>query len=211
MLPNTNRTYERYWEQWISFLKSEVNGNDPFVRSAGEEEKASLVGIMKLLRHEQGLRDKQAISFTAALRLWFAQQGFCGLGIDCDGEGGMQAHACGAPGEEGQRASGPAASVKLPICGSILIDMKMRMWTGCGWTGADMRDRMTYIGCMWAFEVGARVSEYTTPEPRGTDHLIFIAVSPSGTMSLYGSELPGIGPADEGRVDLISWSVGPWR
>ena len=85
---------------------------------------------------------------------------------------------------------GTTASVKLPVCESILVGMKARMWTGRGWIGTDMRDRMTYIGCMWAFEMGARVSEYTTPEPGGVDHCIrvddltFIAVLPSGTRSL---------------------------
>lgn len=64
-----------------------------------------------------------------------------------------------------------------------------------------MRERMTYIGCMWAFEMGARVSEYTTPEPESVDHcvrlndLIFVAVFPSGTRSLYSSELAGLGVA----------------
>ena len=212
VLPNTNRTYERYWEQWISFLKSEVGGDDPFVRSAGEEEKASLVGIMMLRRHEQGLRDKQATSFTAALRLRFAQQGLSTGFLNSAVIATARAACKPTPAELRERkASGPAASVKLPICGSILIDMKTRMWTGRRWTGADMRDRMTYIGCMWAFEMGARVSEYTTPEPGGTDHcvrvddLIFIAVSPSGTRSLYGSELVGIGPADgeAGRPNIV--------
>lgn len=55
---------------------------------------------------------------------------------------------------------------------------------------------------MWAFEMGARVSEYTTPEPGGVDHCIrvdnltFVAVFHSGTRSLYGSELVGLGLAD---------------
>ena len=69
-----------------------------------------------------------------------------------------------------------------------------------------MRDRMTYIGCMWAFEMGARVSEYTTPEPGGVDHcvrvddLTFVAVLPSGTQSLRGSALTGLG-----MVDSVVW------
>ena len=55
MLPNTNRVDDKYWDQWIAFIKSEVDEDDPFVSSAGGEEKASLVGIMMLRRHEQGL------------------------------------------------------------------------------------------------------------------------------------------------------------
>ena len=75
VLPNTHRAYEKYWEQWVAFLKSEVDENDPFVGGAGEEEKASLVGIMMLRKHEQGQRGKQATSFTAAIRLRFSQEG----------------------------------------------------------------------------------------------------------------------------------------
>ena len=212
VLPNTNRAYDKHWEQWISFLKSEVNEDDPFVGGAGEEEKASLVAIMMLRRHEQGLRDKQATTFTAALRLRFAQQGLSTDFLNSAVIATARAACKPTPEELRERKdSRTAASVKLPVCGSILIDMKSRMWTRRGWTGADMRDRMTYIGCMWAFEMGARVSEYTTPEPGGVDHcirvddLIFIAVSPSGTRSLYGSELAGIGPADgeAGRPSIV--------
>ena len=54
-----------------------------------------------------------------------------------------------------RKDSGAAASVELPVCESILVDMKARMWTVRGWVGVDMRNRMSYIGCMWAFEMGA--------------------------------------------------------
>ena len=212
VLPNTNRVYDKSWEQWTSFLKSEVDEDDPFVRSAGAEEKASLVGVMMLRRHEQGLRDKQATSFTAAIRIRFSQQGLSTEFLNSPVIATARA-ACKLKPEElrEMRDRGAAASVKLPICESILVDMKSRMWTGRGWTGADMRDRMIYIGCMWAFEMGARVSEYTTPEPGGVDHCIrvddltLIAVYPSGTRSIYGSELVGLGLADglAGRPNVV--------
>ena len=202
MLPNTNRAYDKSWMKWVSFLKSEVDEDDPFVRCAEEEEKAALVGLMMMRKHEQGLRGKQATSFTAAIRLRFAQQG---LSIDFLNSPVIATAraACKMKPEElrERKDSGAAASVKLPVCESILVDMKARMWTGRGWVGADMRNRMSYIGCMWAFEMGARVSEYTTPEPGGVDHCIrvdnltFIAVFPSGTRSIYGSELAGLGLA----------------
>ena len=72
MLPNTNCVCDKYWEQWIAFIKSEVDEDDPFMSREGGEEKASLVGIMMLKRHEQGLRRKQAASFAAAIRMRFA-------------------------------------------------------------------------------------------------------------------------------------------
>ena len=98
-----------------------------------------------------------------------------------------------------RKDSGAVTSVKLPICKSMLVGMKARMWIGRRWTGAEMWDRMTYLGCMWAFEMGARVSEYTTPEPGVVDHcirvddLVFIDESPSGTRTLCGSQLTGVG------------------
>ena len=212
VLPNTNCVYDKSWEQWTSFLKSEVDEDDPFVRSAGAEEKASLVGVMMLRRHEQGLRDKQATSFTAAIRIRFSQQGLSTEFLNSPVIATARA-ACKLKPEElrEMRDRGAAASVKLPICESILVDMKSRMWTGRGWTGADKRDPMIYIGCMWAFEMGARVSEYTTPEPGGVDHCIrvddltLIAVYPSGTRSIYGSELVGLGLTDglAGRPNVV--------
>ena len=199
VLPNTNRVYDKCWELWTSFLKSEVDEDDPFLSCAGEEEKASLVGIIMLRRHEQGLRDKQATFFTAALRMRFSQQGLSADFLSSSVIATARA-ACKLKPEElwERRDSGTAASVKLPVCESILVGMKARMWKGRGWTGTDIRDRMTYIGCMWAFEMGARVSEYTTPEPGGVDHCIrvddltFVAVLPGGTRSLRGSELAGV-------------------
>ena len=38
VLPNTNHVYDKCWELWTSFLKSEVDEDDPFLRCAGEEE-----------------------------------------------------------------------------------------------------------------------------------------------------------------------------
>ena len=50
--------------------------------------------------------------------------------------------------------------------------MRNRLWEGHGWGGVDMPARMSYLGCMWGFELGAMVSEYTQPEPGGTDRCV---------------------------------------
>ena len=65
--------------------------------------------------------------------------------------------ACKLTPEELQerKGSGAAGSVQLPIFGGLLVDMKEKMWTGHGWTCADMQSRMTYIGRIWGFEMGA--------------------------------------------------------
>ena len=115
-----------------------MDESDPFVRSAVEEDKASLVGIMMLKEHGQGLRGKQTTAFTAALPMRFAQQG-------------LSTEFLNSP---VIAMVGTVTSVKLPICESLLIGMKARMWTRRSWTGTDIRDRMTYIGYMLAFEMG---------------------------------------------------------
>ena len=153
--------YDKYWEHWISFLKSEVNEDDPFVGSAGEEEKASLVGIMMLRRHEQGLRCKQATAFTASIRMHFVQQGVSTNFLNSPVIATARAACQPKPEELRERKdSGAVTSVKLPICESMLVGMKARMWTGRRWTGADMRDRMTYLGCMCT--VGGRIGWIVT-------------------------------------------------
>jgi hypothetical protein len=36
----------------------------------------------------------------------------------------------------------------------------------------DMQARMAYLGCMWGFELGAWVSEYTQAEPGATNDCV---------------------------------------
>ena len=148
VLPNTNRVYDKCWELWTSFLKSEADEDDPFLRCAGEEEKASLVGIMMLRRHEQGLRDKQATFSTAALRMRFSQQGLSADFLSSSVIATARA-ACKLKPEElrERRDSRTAASVKLPVCESNLVGMKARVWIGRGFdrhghAGSDDLHRM---------------------------------------------------------------------
>ena len=73
VLPNTQRAYTKEWAEWAQHLKDEVNIEDPYLRRASEEEKASLVGLMMLRRHKRNARGKAATVFTAAIRLEFAK------------------------------------------------------------------------------------------------------------------------------------------
>ena len=63
-------------------------------------------------------------------------------------------------------------SVKLPVCEGVLTSMRLQLWVGRSWDDSDMLQRMIYLGCMWGFEMGARVSEYTQAEPGGSDHCV---------------------------------------
>jgi hypothetical protein len=65
-----------------------------------------------------------------------------------------------------KNSSGSASTVKLPVCESILTSMTNRLWTPREWVGIDIQMRISRL------HVGARVSEYTKPEPGGTDHCV---------------------------------------
>lgn len=98
-----------------------------------------------------------------------------------------------------RRNSGLQSTVKLPICESILTDMRTRLWEGRDRKGVDMQVRMTYLGCMCGFEMGEGVSEYTQPEPGAvdncvrTDDLTFTIEAGDQTTSVRASALAALG------------------
>lgn len=167
---------------------------------------------MMLRRHEQGLRGKKATAFTAGIRLQFSQQGLPTRFLEAAVVATTRAACKPKPAElREKRDSGATHSVKLPVCESILSEMRVRMWTGRDWFESGMRARMAFLGCMWGFEMGARVSEYTTSDPGAVDHcvrmddLIFVSVSPCGTRSIYGSQLAesGLVSSPSGRQSIV--------
>jgi hypothetical protein len=85
--------------------------------------------------------------------------------------------------------------VKLPICGSILDNIREHLWSNKTWDARGLRDRMTFLVCVWGFDQSARVSEYTAPERDATDHCIridditFHFRTPTGTTGLTGSDM----------------------
>ena len=108
-----------------------------------------------------------------------------------------------------RRDAGASATFKLPICESLLDDMRVRLWDGKGWSGPDMVGRMTYLACLWAFDQTARISEYTLPEPGATDHCIrvddltFYRQTPGGVVCRSGSNLAkDLNSSVEGSLSL---------
>ena len=93
------------------------------------------------------------------------------------------------------RDAGVSATVKLPICESILNDIRGRLWDGREWSRADMVGRMTYLACVWGFDQSARISEYTVPERGSVDHCIrvddltFYRDTPDGVVCRCGSDI----------------------
>ena len=212
VLPNTQRVYEQHWVLWKEFLKNEANQDDPFLRNVSEEEKTSLIGLMMLRRHEAGQRGKAATAFTAGIRMKFSQETLSTDFMDAAVITTTRSSCRLKPSElRERRNSGGSTHAKLPICESILADMRAHMWAGRGWGENDKHARMSYLGCMWGFEMGARVSEYTRPEPGGTDHcvrvndLTFTVVTEEGTSNIIGSALAATGllQTAKGKLQVV--------
>jgi hypothetical protein len=94
-----------------------------------------------------------------------------------------------------RRDSDEGCSVKLPICHSVQVEMKTRRWAGLGWSDADCKLSMLYLGCMFAFELVSRIGEYTKKEINGSDYwyraddLTYAVETASRSSNVAGSAL----------------------
>ena len=220
VLPSTIKTYNAHFKAWVQFLKEEIDSDDPYMRDQPEEEKVFLVSLMMLRRHQGGHKGKAATAFTAALKREFVIAMIDTAFLDSSVIQTARTSCQIKPHElRAKKSSGAASTVKLPVCESILVSMRKRLWERREWVGIDMQSRMRYLGCMWGFEMGARVSEYTKPEPGGTDHcvrtddLTFTVEAGELTTNVAGSRLAaldlhlsveGMGQIIECRVRTVS-------
>ena len=108
-----------------------------------------------------------------------------------------------------KRDEGMADTVKLPICESLINDMRTRMWTGKPWTGMGLKGRISYVACVWGFDQSARVSEYTPAEPGATDHCVrldditFYRNMPDCVVNCTGGTLAEVLRGEEENSPLI--------
>jgi hypothetical protein len=122
---------------------------------------------MMLSKYKQNRRRKAATAFTASIRLEFAKMRLSTSFLDSAVVATSRTSCKMTPAElREKRNSEPAHTVKLPISEDILADMRARLWDNLSW-GDEDKKRMKYLGCMWGFELGARVGEYTKAEPGG--------------------------------------------
>ena len=196
VLPNTQIAYTKEWVEWTNHLKQEANINDPYLQGVHEDEKASLVSLMMLRKYKHNRRGKSATAFTAAIRLEFAKKRLSSTFLDDAVVSTARASCKMKPAElRERRNSEPTHTVKLPISEDIFVGMRARLWDGRSWCDSDKEQRVKYLGCLWGFEMGARVSEYTRAEPGGSDHCIrlddltFIIETPTVTETLSGGSL----------------------
>jgi hypothetical protein len=203
VLPNTQLAYTKEWADWAKHLKQEANISDPYLQGVHEDEKASLVSLMMLRKYKQNRRGKSATAFTAAIRLEFAKKRLSCTFLGDAVIATTRASCKMKPAElREKRDSEPTYTVKLPISEDILVSMRARLWDGLSWSDGDKEQRVKYLGCMWGFEMGARVSEYTRAEPGGSDHCIrvddltFRIETPTVIRTLSGGSLAAHGAAE---------------
>ena len=125
------------------------------------------------MRYNNGARGKSATSVTAGLRMAFTSALLSSRFLDSPIITAARA-ACRLSTAEirGKRNEGPTGSVKLPLCESILARMRDRLWPTSAWDKVGVNRRMLYVAAMWAYDMDARVSEYTAPEKGDEDHCV---------------------------------------
>ena len=64
------------------------------------------------------------------------------------------------------------ATTKLPVCQDILYIIREKLFKGSPWTSHLLDNRMTYMGAMWGFDLGVRISEMTAAESGCADRNI---------------------------------------
>ena len=146
---------------------------DPLLRDRMEVEKAPLIALYIKSRYDKGLRGKGATAAAAAIR--FALTSALEPTTCCDDPIVSAARAAcerTTAEERAHRNSEAVGSTKLPVCQSMLAGQREELWDTKSWLYPDIDSRTLYLAEMWAFDLGARVSEYTAAEKRGEDHCI---------------------------------------
>lgn len=216
VLPQTGRKYDKDWNSWVEFVRSEAGGGDPFLRSMKDEDKAALVTLMMMRRHQSGKRGKGASSFTAAIRHRFSR-GMCSTAfLDAAIIATARSSCLMKPDElRAKKDLGRADTVKLPICEEILVGMRARLWAEGDWSDAAKRNKAVYLASMYGFEFASRVGEFTHCEQRQVDHCARVsdfvfAVEKGGVIrNVPGSELSTLKLEDSegGRLAILECRV----
>jgi hypothetical protein len=169
----TRRGYSLHWAQWCTFVEAIGGGNDPFMRGYRPGDKAPMLALFLKDRHGRGLRDKSATAASAGVRLEFTMaleaSGFFDDPIVTATRGACRSTAAE---RREKKDGGPSCTVKLPLCESMVADRRGSNWTGRGWDYPDIDRRAVYLATTWAFDLGARISEYTAAEKGGEDHCV---------------------------------------
>lgn len=169
----TAKVYEGHWRLWSKFLGEELGETDPLLNDWSEDQKSMAVALFLQNRHQGGLREKRATAVTAGVRLMFTSALLPTAFLEASMVSSARTACRLTVKELREKKDGPpSTTTKIPICESLLSRMRTKMWEGRGWGRGDMDCKMAYIGCMWGYEMDARVSEYTSPEADAEDHCV---------------------------------------
>lgn len=173
VLVATNKVYDGHWRAWGEFILAKTSIKDLYLRDLSEKDKSATVSLFLIHRHKAGLRGKAATAVTAGIRMQFLKAFESTEFLDAAAVDAVR-NACGLNLTElrAKRDAGAADTVKLPLCEAVLVAMRTRLWTDRAWEGPELDGRMTYIGCMWAYDMAARISEYTRAERGASDHCV---------------------------------------
>ena len=192
---NTAAAYGRHWRSWCLFLKEEPRSDDGLMTGFVEENKAPIVVLFLRSRHEAGMRGRGASGVTAGIRLKFTESLLSTAFMDSPiVTAAREACELTCAESRARRDNGPRVTVKLPLCESILLEQRGPLWSNQGWDYPAIDQRALYIAAMWAFDMGARVSEYTAPEGKVEDHcvragdLLFDGDGPGGPFTVRGGD-----------------------
>jgi hypothetical protein len=215
VLPKTNRVYEKEWEAFKAFVKKETGSDDPFLTKYTDNEKATLVALMMMRRHEAGKRGKAASSFLAAVRQMYAMMTLPTAFLESSLIATARKSCAPKPSEpRALKDNRPVATVKLPVCEGILMDMPAMLWLE-GWSDDAKRINAMSAGTMYGWKTAGRASEFTHCEQGSPDHCArnddfkFVAETPAGTKNVLGSRLAALLLADsvEGRLHILECRV----
>ena len=165
--------YDSHWVKWCSYVRGIVGDVDPSLRSFSETDRASMAAIFLKQRYNAGLRSKEASGVLAAVRLEFVSALMSTSFLDSNVLSAARSACNLSTGElRSKRNLGQATTVKLPICESMLVNLRARCWEGKGWTYPEIDIRAIYIASMWGYDIDVRVSEYTCKEGKAPDHCV---------------------------------------
>jgi hypothetical protein len=174
---STTKRYESGWFHWLEYLRSVSSAAeviDPYLLLAKDDrERACRLGLFLQDRYEnKGLRDRAATGVVAHIRHHFLVAlhpvEFFATKIVAGARKACRPTAT----ELKQKKKNIQGTTKLPVCEEILYIIRNKLFKDSPWTSTLLDNRMTYMGAMWGFDIGVRISEFTAPETGGTDHNI---------------------------------------
>ena len=113
------------------YVKDEANQDNAFLTTAAEGQETALASLTMLRRHQAGNRGKMATAFTAGVRKRFAQHTLPTAFLEADAiKAARASYKLHRKEFRAKKDRGPECSVKLPLCESIRVSLKKRLWTG---------------------------------------------------------------------------------